>query len=70
MAAEIIAVGGSLGFGLGSLLDQGRTLSDMGVVMGAIIAILAVGILIELLVFGPVERRLLQRRGLLRGGSR
>ncbi|NUP73424.1 MAG: ABC transporter permease [Sinomonas sp.] len=70
MAAEIIAVGGSLGFGLGSLLDQGRTLSDMGVVMGAILAILAVGILIELLVFGPVERRLLQRRGLLPGGSR
>jgi NitT/TauT family transport system permease protein len=70
MAAEIIAVGGSLGFGLGSLLDQGRTLSDMGVVMGAILAILGVGILIELLVFGPVERRLLLRRGLLSGGSR
>ncbi|KHL05621.1 ABC transporter permease [Sinomonas humi] len=70
MAAEIIAVGGSLGFGLGSLLDQGRTLSDMGIVMGAIIAILAVGILIELLVFGPVERRLLRRRGLLAGATR
>ncbi|MDQ4501689.1 ABC transporter permease [Sinomonas sp. ASV322] len=70
MAAEIIAVGGSLGFGLGSLLDQGRTLSDMGIVMGAILAILAVGILVELLVFGPVERRLLARRGLLAGGSR
>ncbi|WP_334170404.1 ABC transporter permease [Sinomonas sp.] len=70
MAAEIIAVGGSLGFGLGSLLDQGRTLSDMGIVMGAIIAILAVGILIELLVFGPVERRLLRRRGLLVGAAR
>ena len=70
MAAEIIAVGGSLGFGLGSLLDQGRTLSDMGLVMGAILAILAVGILVELLIFGPVERRLLLRRGLLAGGSR
>ncbi|WP_422934023.1 ABC transporter permease [Sinomonas sp. P47F7] len=70
MAAEIIAVGGSLGFGLGSLLDQGRTLSDMGIVMGAILAILAVGILVELVVFGPVERRLLLRRGLLAGGSR
>ncbi|AMM33811.1 ABC-type nitrate/sulfonate/bicarbonate transport system, permease component [Sinomonas atrocyanea] len=70
MAAEIIAVGGTLGFGLGSLLDQGRTLSDMGVVMSAILTILAVGILIELSVFGPIERRMLQRRGLLTGGTR
>lgn len=70
MAAEIIAVGGTLGFGLGSLLDQGRTLSDMGVVMGAILIILAVGIAIELAVFSPLERRLLARRGLLTGGTR
>jgi NitT/TauT family transport system permease protein len=70
MAAEIIAVGGTLGFGLGSLLDQGRTLSDMGVVMSAILTILVVGILIELSVFGPIERRMLQRRGLLAGGTR
>ncbi|BCW46561.1 ABC transporter permease [Arthrobacter sp. StoSoilB5] len=70
MAAEIIAVGGSIGFGLGSLLDQGRTLADMAVVMSAILLILAVGILIELLVFGPIEKRLLQRRGLLAGSSR
>jgi NitT/TauT family transport system permease protein len=70
MAAEIIAVGGTMGFGLGSLLDQGRTLSDMGVVMSAILIILFVGILIELAVFGPVERRLLTRRGLLAGGTR
>ncbi|WP_430296357.1 ABC transporter permease [Sinomonas sp. B1-1] len=70
MAAEIIAVGGTMGFGLGSLLDQGRTLSDMGVVMSAILIILGVGVLIELAVFGPVERRLLTRRGLLAGGTR
>ncbi|GAB3279353.1 ABC transporter permease [Sinomonas notoginsengisoli] len=70
MAAEIIAVGGTLGFGLGSLLDQGRTLSDMGVVMSAILTILAVGIAIELAVFSPLERRLLARRGLLAGGTR
>ena len=70
MAAEIIAVGGTIGFGLGSLLDQGRALSDMAVVMSAILLILAVGILIELLVFGPIEKRLLQRRGLLAGSSR
>lgn len=70
MAAEIIAVGGTIGFGLGSLLDQGRVLSDMTVVMSAILLILFVGILIELLVFGPIEKRLLQRRGLLAGSSR
>ncbi|UYY80793.1 ABC transporter permease [Arthrobacter sp. YA7-1] len=70
MAAEIIAVGGTIGFGLGSLLDQGRTLSDMATVMSAILAILFVGILIELVVFAPIERRLLLRRGLLAGSTR
>jgi NitT/TauT family transport system permease protein len=38
--------------------------------MSAILLILFVGILIELLVFGPIEKRLLQRRGLLAGSSR
>jgi NitT/TauT family transport system permease protein len=70
MAAEIIAVGGTIGFGLGSMLNQGRDLADMTVVMSAILLILAVGILIELLVFGPIEKRLLQRRGLLAGSTR
>ncbi|KRE79545.1 ABC transporter permease [Arthrobacter sp. Soil763] len=70
MAAEIIAVGGTIGFGLGSMLDQGRVLSDMTIVMAAILLILGVGILIELLVFGPVEKRLLRRRGLLTGSTR
>ena len=70
MAAEIIAVGGSIGFGLGSMLNQGRDLSDMTIVMSAILLILAVGILIELLVFAPIEKRLLRRRGLLAGSTR
>jgi NitT/TauT family transport system permease protein len=70
MAAEIIAVGGTIGFGLGSLLDQGRDLSDMAIVMAAILLILAVGILIELLVFAPIEKRLLRSRGLLAGSTR
>ncbi|MFF0989836.1 ABC transporter permease [Kocuria nitroreducens] len=65
MGAELIAIGGSIGFGLGSLLAQGRTVSNMAVVMVAVIAILAVGILVELLFFNPVERRLLRGRGLL-----
>ncbi len=70
MAAEIIAMGGSLGFGLGSLLEQGRQLSDMGIVMSAILIILFVGILVELVVFAPVEERLLRGRGLLAGSTR
>ncbi|MBT2594619.1 ABC transporter permease [Arthrobacter sp. ISL-72] len=70
MAAEIIAVGGTIGFGLGSMLNQGRDLADMTVVMSAILLILAVGILIELLVFAPIEKRLLRRRGLLAGSTR
>jgi NitT/TauT family transport system permease protein len=67
MAAEIIATSPSLGFGLGAYLDQGQSLSDMPTVMAAIILILFVGVGIELLVFRPAERRILQARGLATG---
>lgn len=70
MAAEIIAVGGSIGFGLGSLLQQGRELQAMGTVMVAILLILVAGVLVELVVFAPLERRLLHRRGLSPDRSR
>ncbi|WP_299168844.1 ABC transporter permease [uncultured Arthrobacter sp.] len=70
MAAEIIATGGTLGFGLGALLDQGRQFSSMATVIAAILLILFIGIVVELLIFGPLERHLLRRRGLLTGGSR
>lgn len=69
MAAEIIATGGSIGFGLGSMLDQSRELADMAGVLATIILILFVGILIELVFFGPLERRMLRRRGLLLAGG-
>lgn len=65
MAAEIIAVGGSLGFGMGALLDQGRMLADMSVVLAAVLTILVVGVVVELLAFAPIERRLLTTRGLM-----
>jgi len=64
MAAEIIAFGGTIGFGVGSLLQQGRDLADLAGVLGTILVILFIGIVIELLVFAPVERGLLRRRGL------
>ncbi|GAA1819530.1 ABC transporter permease [Agromyces neolithicus] len=70
MAAEIIATGGTIGFGLGSMLDQSRELADLAGVLATIITILAIGILIELVVFAPLERRMLRRRGLLVERSR
>lgn len=64
MAAEIIAAGPLLGFGLGAYLKQGSDFSNMPGVIAAIFLILVVGIGIELLVFRPIERRVLRARGL------
>ena len=64
MAAEIIAAGPLLGFGLGAYLKQGSDFNDMPSVIAAIFLILIVGIGIVLLVFRPVERRVLHARGL------
>ena len=64
MAAELIVNSPQLGEGLGQLLDQGRLLSDMSLVFAGILGILVVGIAVELAVFAPIERRVLQRRGL------
>jgi NitT/TauT family transport system permease protein len=41
----------------------------MAIVVSAILLILAIGIVIELLVFAPIERRLLRGRGLLKSGA-
>ena len=65
MAAEIIAVGGGIKFGLGGLLNQGRDLVDTSIVISAILLILLVGIAVELLFFAPLERRTLKGRGLM-----
>ena len=64
MAAELITYSPKLGLGLGQLLDIGRELSQMSLVITAIALILVVGIAIELLVFAPIERGVLARRGL------
>jgi NitT/TauT family transport system permease protein len=64
MAAELIAVSPSLGVGLGQLLDVGRQLGDMSLVLGAILSIMFVGILIEKLAFAPIRERTLRIRGL------
>ncbi|MFF3942242.1 ABC transporter permease [Streptomyces phaeofaciens] len=65
MAAEIIASSPDLGIGLGALLENGRNASSMSMVFEAIILILFVGIAIDLLIFSPLERRVLRSRGLL-----
>jgi len=64
MAAELITYSPELGQGLGQLLNIGRELSQMSLVITSIVLILVVGMAIELLVFAPLERRVLSRRGL------
>jgi len=64
MAAELITYSPRLGQGLGQLLNIGRELSQMSLVITSITLILVVGIAIELLVFAPLERGVLARRGL------
>ncbi|MFE5212405.1 ABC transporter permease [Streptomyces sp. NPDC056600] len=65
MAAEIIASSPDLGLGLGQLLENGRNNADMPGIFLAIILILVVGVAVDLLVFSPLERRVLRRHGLL-----
>lgn len=70
LAAEIIAVGGTLGAGVGALLQDGREAADLAAVLAAILVILVIGILVELALLAPLERRVLRGRGLLQGGTR
>ena len=51
--------------GLGRVLTLGRDLGDMSQVVAAIIVILVLGLLVNQLIFGPVERKLAQRWGLV-----
>ncbi|GGS48705.1 MULTISPECIES: ABC transporter permease [Streptomyces] len=65
MAAELIASSPDLGTGLGQLMENFRTYSDMPGVLATILLILVVGIGIDLLFFSPLERHVLRSRGLL-----
>lgn len=64
MAAELIANSPQLGQGFGQTLENARALNFMPGVLAAITLILFVGIGVELLVFRPLERRVLRSRGL------
>ena len=65
MAAELIAVSPELGAGLGQLLEVGRTLGDMSLIVMSIFLILITGICVERFFFAPLRRRVLRARGLL-----
>lgn len=65
MAAELITHSPQLGLGVGGLLNQSRDANDIAGVISGIFVILIIGIAIELLLFAPLERRVLRRRGLL-----
>jgi sulfonate transport system permease protein len=67
MAAELIATSPQLGVGLGQVLHNAMSLSDMSLVMAAILLIFFVGVGIELVLFRPLERSVLRARGLTGG---
>lgn len=64
MATELIASSPDLGVGLGRYLANSREAIDLPGVFFGILLILAVGVLIDLVVFSPLERRVLRSRGL------
>jgi NitT/TauT family transport system permease protein len=62
MAAEVyITV--LTGFGLGNLLHYGRELHALEAVIGVMLVIMTIGLLIDQLIFSPLENRLHQRWG-------
>ncbi len=64
MAAELIVTSSKLGFGLGQLMNQGRDLSDAPLLYSGLILIFVVGVGVELIMFRPLERAILEARGL------
>ncbi len=63
MAAELIRQDV---FGVGRLLETGRSLNDVALMLAAIISILVIGLVVDGLVFGTLERKIRIRYGLER----
>ncbi|WP_395293789.1 ABC transporter permease [Kitasatospora hibisci] len=61
MTAELIT---STLPGIGQLLDTGRRTGNLSLTLAVTFVILAVGVAAEAVVFRPIERRVLRRRGL------
>jgi NitT/TauT family transport system permease protein len=60
MAAELLYVS----LGLGQLLMMGRDLNDMNQVVAVMLVIIAIGLVVDRLVFAPIESRVRERWGL------
>lgn len=61
MAGELLYAG----LGLGQMLERGRDLNDISLVLATMLVIVAVGLVMDQLVFGRLEHWVLERRGLL-----
>jgi NitT/TauT family transport system permease protein len=61
MSAELLSQ--SLKIGVGHLLNNGRDLNDMSMVLGMIVVILVLGLFVDRVVFFPVERAVSRRWG-------
>lgn len=55
--------------GIGRMLDAGKQSGELSLVLAAVVLILAIGVLVESVLFAPVERRVLHSRGLTGTGS-
>ncbi len=62
MAGELLYYGGMAS--LGHLLTMGRELNDMAQVISVMLIIVLIGLLVDFLVFSPVENRIRERWGL------
>ncbi len=60
MAGELLFAG----LGLGQMLERGRDLNDMSLVIATMLVIISVGLVMDQLVFGRLEHWVLERRGL------
>ena len=52
-------------FGLGHIIKYARDKNDMSLLFAAMVIIVAIGLLVDHLIFAPVERGIKRRRGLL-----
>ena len=62
MAAELLS---PLPLGLGYLLNMGRDLNDMSQVIAVMLVIIAIGLIVDRVIFAPVETRVRARWGLM-----
>jgi NitT/TauT family transport system permease protein len=62
MAGELLYIS----LGLGQALAMGRELNKMNQVISVMVVIIAIGLVIDQLVFRPTERRVRERWGLIR----